>query len=306
MSFLTIRNLDLQNQRVFIRVDFNVPFLAALKQGLADGGYELGRNVEILSRYAEYRFDRLPALAAELVSSRVAVIVASGAAPSLAAKAATATIPIVMEVATDPVANGLLTNLNRPGGNITGVTLLAESYYTKGIEFLHELLPSVKAVALLMNPTNPAVLGVKETEDTAQRLGLRLATLYAGNASDIDRVFGQLAREQIGGVLVNSDRLFQSQYDRIAALAVRYRSPAIFWERMAVEAGGLLSYGASLAAAHRVVGNYAARILKGDKPGDLPVQRSTRIEMVLNLKTAKALGLEVPLSIRLRADEVIE
>jgi putative tryptophan/tyrosine transport system substrate-binding protein len=285
--------------------DFNGPFLAALKQGLADGGYEQGRNVEILLRYAEYRFNRLPALTAELVRSQVAVIVASGAAPSLAAKAATATIPIVFEISTDPVTNGLVANLNRPGGNVTGVTLMAESFYTKGIEFLHELLPSAKAVALLRNPSNPAVFGL-EVEDAAQKLGLHLTMLGAVNASGIEKVFGQLARERIDGILVNSDRLFSSQYDRIATLAVRYRVPAIFWERKAVEAGGLLSYGASLTEAHRVVGNYAARILKGDKPGDLPVQRSTRIEMTINLKTAKALGLTVPQSILLSADEVIE
>jgi putative tryptophan/tyrosine transport system substrate-binding protein len=286
--------------------DFNGPFLVALKQGLADGGYQQGRNVEILFRYAEYRFDRLPALAAELVRGQVAVIVASGAAPSLAAKAATATIPVVFEIATDPVTNGLVPNLNRPGGNMTGVTLLAESFYTKGIELLHELLPSAKVVALLRNPSNPAVFGLEESEDAAQKLGLRLAILGAGKASDIDQVFGQLARERIDGILINSDRLFLSQYGRIATLAVRYRVPAIFWERKAVEAGGFMSYGASLTEAHRVVGNYAARILKGDKPGDLPVQRSTRIEMALNLKTAKALGLDVPVSILLRADEVIE
>ena len=285
---------------------FNAPFLAALKQGLADGGYEQRRHVEILFRYAEYHFDRLPALAAELVRSQVAVIVASGVAPSIAAKAATATIPVVFEIATDPVTNGLVSNLNRPGGNVTGITLMAESYYTKGIEFLHELLPSAKAVTLLRNPSNPAVLGLKETEDAAQKLGLHLTILGASNASDIDQVFGQLARERIDGILVNSDRLFESQYDRIASLAVRYRVPAIFWERKAVEAGGLLSYGASLTEAHRVVGNYAARVLKGDKPGELPVQRATRIEMTINLKTAKALGLTVPQSILLRADEVIE
>jgi putative ABC transport system substrate-binding protein len=286
--------------------EFNGPFLAALKQGLADGGYEQGRNVEILFRYAEYRFDRLPALTAELVRSQVALIVASGAAPSLAAKAATTTIPVVFEIATDPVTNGLVTNLNRPGGNVTGITLMAESFYTKGIEFLHELLPSAKAVSLLRNPTNPVVFGLTEAEDAAQKLGLRLTILGADNASDIDQVFGQIARERIDGILVNSDRLFASQYDRIATLALRYRVPALFWERKAVEAGGLLSYGASLTEAHRVVGNYAARILKGDKPGELPVQRATRIEMTINLKTAKALGLTVPNTLLISADEVIE
>jgi putative ABC transport system substrate-binding protein len=285
---------------------FNAPYVAALQKGLAEEGVLDGRNVEILHRYADYRFDRLPELATELVRRDVAVIAASGAAPSLAAKGATTTVPIVFECAVDPVVLGLVTNFNRPGGNLTGVTLLAESFYIKGLEFLRELKPRVGVVAMLTNPTNPALLGLRETEDTARALGMRLTILSASNSGEIEHAYAAVARDGIGAVFVNSDRLFQSQYDLLAALAVRYRVPAIYWEREAVHAGGLMSYGASLIDAHRVVGTYVARILKGDKPGDLPIQQPTRIEIALNLRTAKAIGLEVPTSILIRADEVIE
>jgi putative ABC transport system substrate-binding protein len=284
--------------------DFNVAYVAAVRDGLSEGGIE--RNTEILFRYADYRFDRLPELAGELVRRGVKVIVSSGVAPSLAAKAATSTIPIVFESAVDPVANGLVANLNRPGGNVTGVTLLAEAFYIKGLEFLHELVPQARSVAVLINPTNPAGLGLPQVEEAARTLGLRLTILKASNLAEIEQAFAALGQDRVGGILVNSDRLFQGQYGRLIEFANRQRVPAIYWERKVVQAGGLISYGAMLEDAHRIVGTYVARILKGEKPVELPVLQPTEFELVINLGTAKALGLDVPPALLARADEVIE
>jgi putative ABC transport system substrate-binding protein len=283
------------------------PNVTGLRRGLNDGGYTEGRNVEILFQYADERFDRVRALAADLVRRRVAVIVASGLAPALAAKAATATIPIVFESYFDPIANGLVTSLNRPGGNVTGASMLVEAYFAKGVELLHELVPQADSIAVLINPTNSATSGgVEQTATVARVLGLRLVILKAGNALEFEQAFKTIAEGRIGALLVNSDRLFSGRFDQLAALALRYRVPSIFTRQEAVQAGGLMSYGASLVEAHRITGNYAARILKGDKPADLPIQQATKIELSVNLKTAKALGIEVPTSILLRADEVIE
>jgi putative tryptophan/tyrosine transport system substrate-binding protein len=285
-------------------------YMTALRQGLNEGGYVEGRNIEILFRYADFQFDRLPSLASDLVRRRVDVIVASGVAPALAAKASTATIPIVFETASDPVAYGLVASLNRPGGNLTGASLQAEAFYAKGVELLHELVRGATSVALLRNPTNPSASGQKtpleSIEDAARTLGLRLVILNASNLDEIEKAFIMAAQERLGGVLLNTDRLFDGHIDQVAALAARYRVPAIFNSREYVQAGGLMSYGGSVTEAHRIVGNYAARILKGEKPADLPVQLSTRIGLALNLKAAKALGLDVPTVILLRADEVIE
>jgi len=277
-----------------------------LRQGLQEGGYSEGRNIEILYRYAENQFDRLPSLALDLVGSRVAVIVASGGAPAVAAKAATTTIPIVFEYANDPVALGLVPRLNRPGGNLTGVTLRVDSLFSKGIELLHEMLPQATSIAFLTNPANPVDLARREVESAARALELRLTIVTASNAAEMEQVFAMIAEQRLGAVLVNSDRLFVGHYKLLAGLAVRYRVPALYWEREAVEAGGLMSYGANLAQSHRLVGSYVARILNGEKPGDLPVQSPSQIELVINLSAATALGITVPRIILARADEVIQ
>ena len=281
--------------------------ITALRQGLKEGGYVEGQDIKILFRYAENRFDRLPSLASDLVRRRVAVILAIGSAPALAAKAATATIPIVFEAVYDPVAIGLVESLGRPGGNITGASMLAEAYYAKGVELLHELLPQAGSIAVLANPTSPIVnVGIRETENAVRSLGLRLKILNASNPGEIERAFTMFAEERSGGILVIADRMFSNQRDQLTALAIRYRVPCIYMGREWVQAGGLISYGGNGAEALRIVGNYAARILKGEEPASLPVQLATRIELTINRKTAKALGMEVPTSILLRADEVIE
>ena len=281
--------------------------ITALRQGLKEGGYVQGQNIEVLFRYAENQFGRLPSLASDLVHRRVAVIVAAGTAPALAAKGATTTIPIVFQASYDPVAIGLVASLGRPGGNITGASMVAEAYYAKGIELLHELLPQASAIAFLTNPTNPtADLGIRETESAARSLGLSLRVLNASDPGQIEQAFAAVARERSGGMLVSSDRLFSNQRDQFAALAIRYRVPCIYMRRDWVEAGGLISYGARSFEALGIVGNYVARILKGEQPGDLPVQLATRIELTINRKTAKAIGIEVPATLLSRADEVIE
>jgi putative ABC transport system substrate-binding protein len=285
----------------------DAPTVIGFRRGLSEAGYTEGRNVEILFQFAEERFDQLAALAADLVRRRVAVIVASGLAPALAAKAATTTIPIVFECYYDPVASGLVTSLNRPGGNLTGASMQVEAYFAKGVELLHEMLPQAISIAVLTNPTNSATsVGIEETAAAARALGLRLVILKAGNVGEFEQAFKAAAAEKIGALLVNADRLFTDHLDQLAALALQYRVPSVFTRQEAVRAGGLMSYGASLVEAHRIVGNYAARILKGDKPANLAIQLATKIELSVNLKTAKALGIDVPTSILLRADQVIE
>jgi len=285
----------------------DAPYISGLRQALGQAGYVEGRNIEILFRFAALQFNRLPALVSDLVTRRVAVIIASGGAAALSAKVATSTIPIVFESANDPIQMGLVTSLNRPGGNVTGATVLNGAYFAKAIEMMHELLPQASSFAFLTNPTNSTGSSqITATENAARALQLRLGILKASNPDEIKRAFATLAQERFAGLIVGSDKLFSERFADIAALALRHRVPAIHFWRDFVQAGGLMSYGASIADAHRIAGNYAARILKGEKPADLPVQQSTRIEMVLNLKTAKALGLNVPTSILLRADEVIE
>ena len=288
--------------------DSDAPWVTGLRRGLDEGGYTEGRNIAILFRFADERFDRLPMLASDLVQRRVALIIASGGAPALAAKMATTTIPIVFETVNDPVAIGLVTRFNRPGGNITGTSLIVESYYSKDVELLHELLPNAGSIALLVNPTNSSSYGAatEETADAARARGLRLTVLKASNPGEFEQVFKAVAEEGLGALLLTSDRLFAGHYDQLAALAFRFRVPWIDRTQQAAQAGALMTYGANITEAHRIVGNYAARILKGAKPADLPVQRATKIELNVNLKAAKALGLTVPQSILLRADEVIE
>jgi putative ABC transport system substrate-binding protein len=282
-------------------------FLAAFREALDQGGYVEGRNVEILFRYAEFQHDRLPSLVADLVRRGVAVIVATGGAPALAAKEATATIPIVFATGLDAVAIGFVPRLNRPGGNLTGASYLSDAYFAKGIELMHELVPEAGTFSYLMNPTNPTVNTIiKEMENSARNLRLRLTTLNASNPPEIDRAFSTLAQERTGGVMLVPDQFIVAQFGQIIALATRFRVPVMSSSREFVQAGGLMSYGGSYLQSLRIVGDYAARILKGDKPGDLPVQLSTRIEFAINLKTAKALGLTVPTSILVRADEIIE
>jgi putative ABC transport system substrate-binding protein len=244
--------------------------LASFRQGLKEGGYEEGRNVEILYRYAEYQHDRLPSLAADLVRLRVAVIVAAGGAPALAAK--TSTIPIVFVTGLDPIAMSFVPRENRPGGNLTGASYLSDTYYAKGIELMHELAPEASAFSFLMNPTNPLNRAVmlREMENSARTLGLRLMTLNASSPAEIDQAFSTLAQERTGGLILDTDAFIAGQGDQIVALATRFGVPVMYPTREMVRAGGLMSYGGSRAEAYRIGGGYTARILNGEKPGDLP------------------------------------
>jgi putative ABC transport system substrate-binding protein len=282
-------------------------FVAAFHRGLAETGYVEGRNVAVEYRWAESRNDRLPALAAELVRRQVAVIMTGSTPGALAAKAATQTIPIVFGVGSNPVEIGLVASLNRPGGNLTGVSQLNVDLGAKRLELLHELVPAATQIAVLVNPTNPAGEALlKEAQVAARVLGVRLSALNASSESEIEGAFAMLVGQRAGALLMQGDPVFIAQRDRIVALAARHAVPAIYQFREFAAAGGLMSYGASITDSYRLAGVYTGRILKGDKPADLPVQQATRFEMVFNLKTAKALGLTVPTSTLLRADEVIE
>jgi putative tryptophan/tyrosine transport system substrate-binding protein len=287
----------------------NNPFIAALRQGLGEQGYVDGRNVEILYRSADAQYDRLPALAADLVGRRVAVIVSRGGTASQAATAATSTIPIVFVTGGDPVELSLVVSLNRPGGNTTGASFLTSELTAKRLELLHEIVPAATLIGFLVNPTNAVdEADRREAEIAARILGVRLVIANASTAGEIEAAFAILVEERIGALLIAGDPLFTKGH-QVVALAARHAVPAIYETRGNVEAGGLMSYGAratDISDLHRLTGTYTGRILKGEKPANLPVQRSTRTEMVLNLKTAKTLGIEVPTSILLRADEVIE
>jgi putative tryptophan/tyrosine transport system substrate-binding protein len=282
--------------------------VAAFHCGLADSGYVEGRNVAIEYRWAENHFDRLPALAVELVRRQVSVIVTTGGlSPALAAKAATTTIPIVFDVGVDPVETGLVMSLNRPGGNLTGITGLNSDIVAKRLEMLHQLTPTATLIAVLVNPTNAGnEPQTKLLQVAASVLGVRLLILGASSQSDFAGAFATLAQQRAGALVVMGDPFFNVQRDQLIALATRHGVPAIYQFREDVSAGGLVSYGADLQDMYRQCGVYAGRILKGEKPADLPVQQATKIELVINLKTAKVLGLTVPTSILLRADEVIE
>src|SRR5262245_17377708 len=283
------------------------PYVAAFRQGLSETGYVEGRSAAIEYRWAEGHTDRLPALAADLVRHQVSVIAAAGASSSLAAKAATTTIPIVFSAAIDPVAAGLVVSLSRPAGNVTGVTNLGVELLQKQVEMLHEVVPMATTVAGLVNPTFPgSEAEARDLLAAARKLGLELHVVYASSERDFDTAFETMVRLGATALVIGVDPFFLSQRDQIAALAIRYAMPAIFYLREFVAAGALMSYGPSLTDAYRQVGIYAGRILKGEKPADLPVLQPSKFELVINLKTAKALGLNVPWFLQQRADEVIE
>jgi putative tryptophan/tyrosine transport system substrate-binding protein len=283
--------------------------LAAFRQGLNEAGYVEGRNVEIEYRWAEGRNERLPALAAELVRQRIAVLVVLGGTVSaLAAKAATTTVPIVFRVAVDPVDAGLVASLNRPGGNVTGVTTMGADLGSKQLEMLHELVPAAKVMALLINPTNPSIALVqsRDVPAAAVKLGLQLHVLNASTEDDFDPVFAALKKLGAGGLVIGADTFLNARSEQLAALAVRHAIPTISPYRQFTKAGGLMSYGANIAAASRQAAAYTARILKGEKPADLPILQPTVFELTINVSSGNALGLAVPPMLLSRADEVIE
>ena len=284
-------------------------FLVSFRQGLSEGGFVEGRNVAVEYRYAEGELDRLPSLVADLVRRQVAIIVTTGSVQgALAAKAATTTIPIVFTTGGDPVREGLVRSLNRPGGNLTGVTTSFGEAASKRLGLLREISPKVAIIGVLVNPNDsvPANNEANDMRTAARSVGQRIEILQAGTERDIDNAFASLIDLRVDALLVAPHALFATQASQLVALAARHAIPTLYWRREFVEAGGLMSYGSNLADALRVVGVYAARILKGEKPGDLPVQQPTKFELVINLKTAKALGLDVPLYLQQLADEVIE
>jgi putative tryptophan/tyrosine transport system substrate-binding protein len=278
-------------------------------QGLGELGFVVGQNLAIEYRWADGYNDRLPALAADLVRREVSVIATPATTPgALASKVATETIPIVILTAGDPVALGLVASLNRPGGNITGATSLAGELAPKRLELMHELLPKATVLALLVNPTNPVLMEAttRETQAAADTLGVELHVLQARTEREFDGIFVSLSEVRAGGLVIVVDSFFTARREQLGQLALRNRVPAIYQSRAFAEAGGVMSYGGSLADGFRLVGLYTGRILKGDKPADLPVQQTTKAELIINLKTAKALGISVPLPLSGRADEVIE
>jgi putative tryptophan/tyrosine transport system substrate-binding protein len=282
--------------------------LAAFNRGLAETGYVEGRNVAIVYSLAEGHSERLPALAAGLVSRQVAVIVIPGSTPAtLAAKAATQTIPIVFTIARDPVELGLVRSLNRPGGNLTGTVSLVIETRAKQVELLRKLVPTADLIAALVNPTNPnSEVETKELGVAARVLGVHMLILNASRQGDIEAAFATLVRERASGLVINLDAFFVANRDQVVALAARYAIPAIYASREFAEAGGLLAYGVNLQEELHQLGNYTGRILRGEKPADLPVYQATKFEFVINLKTAKALGLNLPPDLVAIADEVIE
>jgi putative ABC transport system substrate-binding protein len=284
------------------------PFLTALRQGLNDAGYVEHRNVGIEYRWAEGQYDRLPALASDLVASRVAVIVAAGGAgPALAAKAATTTIPIVFISGADPVKSGLVESFNRPGGNVTGVYLFLTGLEAKKLGLLRQLVPQADVIAVLLNSARPDTdAQLKDIQEAARAVGLQINILQASSERDFAAAFASIAQLRVGALLVGADPFFTNQRDQIVALTARYAIPAIYELREYAAAGGLMSYGTSLADGYRQAGIYAGRALKGDKPADMPVVQSTKFEFVINLKTAKALSLAIPPGVLAIADEVIE
>jgi putative ABC transport system substrate-binding protein len=287
--------------------DNSMHLMAAFRRGLNETGYVEGRNVAIEYYWANGQYDRLPALAADLARRQVTVITASGNASALAAKAATATIPIVFTSGVDPIQAGLVASLNRPGGNLTGVTTLGVELGPKRLELLHELVPTASIVALIVNPTNrSSEIQVSDVQAAARALGLELQVLHASTEREIDSAFAALTPLRAGALVIAPESFFNSRSEQLAALTVRHAVPAIYSYREFVAAGGLMSYGGSITDSYRQVGVFVGRILKGEKPADLPVQQSTKAELFINLKAAKALGLTVPLPLVGRADEVIE
>jgi putative tryptophan/tyrosine transport system substrate-binding protein len=286
----------------------SVGLLVSFRKGLTEAGYVDGQNVQIEYRFAEGRYERLAGLAKELVGRQVVVIAAiSGTPAALAAKAATTTIPIVFANGADPIASGLVTSLNRPGGNISGVTFLASETIPKRLEVLHELIPRAQVVGYLVNPVNPITEGeVKDTAAAARSRGLQLLVHSASAEGAIDEGFVTFMQRRVDALIIGNDTFLSSRKEQIFTRAAQHAIPTVYYEREFAVAGGLLSYGTDFADSYRQAGDYVARILKGMKPADLPVQQPTKYELVINLKTAKALGLDVPPSLLARADEVIE
>jgi putative tryptophan/tyrosine transport system substrate-binding protein len=287
--------------------DLYAHLVRAYRQGLSEAGYDEGRNVAIDFRWAESQYERLPALATELVDRRVTVIAAGALPAAVTAKAATTTIPIVFSIGVDPVAFGLVASLNRPGGNVTGVTNLNLELGPKQLEVLRELLPAATVMAALVNPTNPnADSHTSDLQTAARKLGIQLQILHASSERDFETVFTSLVQARASGLVIGADAFLLSRSKQLGALSTRHAVPAIYQFREFVEAGGLLSYGSSITDSYRQLGVYTGRILNGEKPADLPVQQSTKVGLIINLKTAKLLGLEVPPTLLARADEVIE
>jgi putative ABC transport system substrate-binding protein len=279
--------------------------LGAFRQGLKETGYVEGQNVAIEYRWAEGHYERLPMLVADLLSRHVTVIAANAPA-AVAAKAATTSIPVVFVTAADPVKIGLVASLNRPGG-ITGVALLSVELAPKKLQMLQELVPTVRTIGLLVNATNPnAETQSRDLQVAAQDLGLQLHVLHANSESDFDKAFAAMAQLRVGALVIGTDGFLNSRSEQLATLAMRHAMPAIFQYREFTAAGGLMSYGTSLTDTYRQLGVYVGRILKGEKPADLPVQQATKVELIINLRTANALGLTVPPTLLARADEVIE
>jgi putative tryptophan/tyrosine transport system substrate-binding protein len=282
--------------------------LSAFLKGLGETNYIEDQNVKIEYRWGQGEVDRLPALAADLVHREVSVIAATSTAAALAAKAATTTIPIVFEIGSDPVQLGLVASLNRPGGNVTGIAQLSVEVAPKRLQLLHELVPTARVLALLVDPTDPAV-SEKTTQGVqaaARSLGLELHVLKASTERDFEPVFANIVQLRAGGLIISGGQFFISRSKQLAARALQHMLPTIFPYRDFPVAGGLMSYGASLTDAYRLAGIYTGRVLKGEKPADLPVQQATKVEMIINLETAKALGITVPLSLIGRADEVMD
>jgi putative ABC transport system substrate-binding protein len=288
--------------------DDSANLVAASRQGLKEAGYIEGQNVRIEYRWAEGHYDRLPGLAADLVNDGVAVILAAGGSdPGRAAKAATSTIPIVFITAADPVRTGLVASLNRPEGNVTGISMVGAMLEAKRFELLHEIAPQASIIGALINPNYPAAkVQTQEVQEATARLGLQLIMLNASTEVEIDAAFASFVQQKAGALLIGNDPFFGSQRERLASLAIRHRLPAISFRREFAEAGGLISYGAHFADGYREAGVYAGKILKGTKTTDLPVMQPTKFELVVNLKTAKAMGLTVSEAFLLRADEILE
>jgi putative ABC transport system substrate-binding protein len=289
-------------------LDQTAPLVAAFRAGLKEAGYVEGDNVAIEFRWAEGHYDQLPALAADLVARKVDVIVATTGVPSIrAAKEATASIPIVFDAGADPVALGLVASLAHPGGNITGITFMSTGLTPKRLQLLSELIPQARVIGLLVNPQNPQTEGiVRDAREAARAIGVELQILNAGTDAEIDAAFAALSQSRADGLIAGADPFFNARRERLVALASRGGIPAIYQYREFAVEGGLISYGPNIAAVYRQVGIYAGRILKGEKPADLPVQRPNTFELVINLKTAKALGLTMPQLLLAQADEVIE